>query len=218
MRITFERFRLWRAGLDGMARRNRLRRAAVRFAEHGWDVIPGACLHGRRYYCGPGCTTVSCHPAFAHGGTLSHPARSSHDPATVAGWWAAAPHAVLLATGPALDVLEVPAYLGVSRAHRAATRGPVAMTATGRYMVLVGRGAALREELAALPDVVLHGRGSWVPVPPTPAPEGRVRWIVSPEEVDWRIPSAAAVQDELVRALPRLRAAWPGRSSLRPAA
>jgi hypothetical protein len=196
-----------------MAQRSRSRRAAVRFADHGWDVIPGACLLGHRYYCGPGCTTVSCHPAFAHGAALSYPARSSHDPATVAEWWQERPHAVLLATGTAVDVLEVPAYLGSGRAH-----GPVAMTATGRYMLLVGRGGTLREELAALPDVVLHGRGSWVPAPPTAAPEGRVRWIVSPEEVDWRVPSSAAVQDELVRALPRLRAEWPTRSTLRPAA
>jgi hypothetical protein len=199
-----------------MAHRARLRRAAVRFAEHGWDVVPGACLRGDRYYCGPGCTTVSCHPAFAHGEALSRPARSSHDPETVARWWRAEPHTVLLATGIALDVLEVPAYLGSSRTH-GATRGPVAMTATGRYMVLVGRGTTLREELAALPDVVLHGRGSWIPVPPTAAPEGRVRWIVSPEELDWRIPSCAAVQDEMVRALPRLRAEWPTRSALKAA-
>jgi Bifunctional DNA primase/polymerase, N-terminal len=217
MRITFERLRLLRAGLDGMAQRNRLRRAAVRFAEHGWDVIPGACLHGVRYYCGPGCTTVACHPAFAHGEALSYPAQSSHDPQTVAGWWRVQAHAVLLATGSALDVLEVPAYLGVSRAY-GPTRGPVAATATGRYMVLVGRGAALRQELADLPDVVLHGRGSWVPAPPTAAPEGRVRWMVSPQEVGWRIPAAAAVQEELVRALPRLRAARPDRPALRRAA
>src|SRR5919197_2696538 len=121
MRITFERIRRVRTVLDGMAHRIRLRRAAVRFAEHGWDVIPGACLSGgrSRYYCGPGCTTVSCHPAFAHGEALSRPARSSHDPRTVAEWWRARPHGVLLATGTALDVLEVPPYLGASRASGA---------------------------------------------------------------------------------------------------
>ncbi len=205
MRITFERIGLSRAAIAGMANRVRLRRAAVRFAEHGWDVIPGACLSGDRYHCGPGCATVSCHPAYAHGDAWCYPLRSSHDPRTVAAWWRR-PHAVLLATGHALDVLEVPAYLGMSRGG-ARTRGPVAVTAEGRYLVLVGRGSVLREELAAMADVVLHGKGSWVPAPPTAAPEGRVRWVVSPEELDWRIPDAATVQSELIAALPRLRGA-----------
>ena len=40
--------------------RRRLRRAAVRFAEHGWDVVPGAYLTADRYHCGPGCTTMAC--------------------------------------------------------------------------------------------------------------------------------------------------------------
>jgi hypothetical protein len=131
---------------------------------------------------------------------------SSRDPAVVAGWWHRRPHSVLLATGNAYDVLEVPAHLGATRGL-AKIRGPVACTATGRYMILIGPGAVLRPELAALPDVVLHGQGSWIPAPPSDAPEGRVRWLISPEEVDWQIPHSGAVQAELIRALPRLRAA-----------
>jgi hypothetical protein len=32
-------------------RRAALRRAALRYADHGWDIVPGACLVGTRYDC-----------------------------------------------------------------------------------------------------------------------------------------------------------------------
>src|SRR5438874_1792835 len=63
-------------------------------------------------------------------------------------------------------------------------------------------GAALRPELAGRTDVVLHGAGSWIPAPPTRAPEGRARWVVSPAEVDWRLPDAEPVQQRILDALP----------------
>ena len=125
--------------------RVRLRRVAVRYATHGWDVTPGACLARSRFVCGrPGCPTVGCHPALENwqGG-------ASCDPARVATWWRNRPHSVLLPTGRTFDVIEVPAYLG-----RWATEsmkpfaggtgdddghlpGPVAVTPAGRWMFLV---------------------------------------------------------------------------------
>ena len=72
------------------------------------QVTPGACLARSRFVCGrAGCPTVGCHPAledWEHG--------ASADPARVATWWRDRPHGVLLPTGRAFDVLEVPAHLG----------------------------------------------------------------------------------------------------------
>jgi len=189
----------------------RLRRAAVRLAEQGWDVIRGACWVADRYHSGPGCGTVSCHPAFAHGEALLHPFESSWTGGRVAGWWREREHRRAALHASNVDVLEVPAYLGLTRAGSPA-RGPVAATGTGRYLLIVRSGGAQRAELAALPDVVLHGAGSWVQLPPACSPRHGVRWIVSPEEVGWQVPAPGVVQEHLARALPRLRAVTgPGR-------
>jgi Bifunctional DNA primase/polymerase, N-terminal len=216
-----------------------LRRAALRYAEHGWDVLPGAFLSGDRFSCGPGCQTVACHPAWMDWREII-----SHDQRLVGTWWTALPYSVLLATGRAFDVLEISAFLGASTAMGPPTpatgahaptaslratggpdphgerppsrpdrrnaigtapvraRGPVARGASGRWFLFVRTGAALRPELAGRTDVVLHGAGSWIPAPPTRAPEGRVRWVVSPAEVDWRLPDAEPVQQRILDALP----------------
>jgi hypothetical protein len=186
-----------------------LRRAAVRFADHRWDVVPGAWLAGCRFACErPGCPTTSCHPALE-----GWERAASADPQRVGAWWRTRPHAVLLATGNAFDALEVPTHLGrrllaAARLHagvvgpgRGQLRGPVAATPTGRWMFLVRPGDPLRPELETSLDVVRHGPGSWLPAPPTRMPEGRVRWIVPPEEVAWRLPDSYALQRMLVDAL-----------------
>lgn len=176
----------------GTIRRIRLGRAALRFAAHGWDVIPGACYTGSRFACGrPGCHTTACHPALERWAEAA-----SHDLATVAGWWRQAPHAVLLATGRAFDVIEVPAYLAGPCFDQ--VRGPVAVAPTGSWMFFVRRGEPLRPELDGRLDVLRHGRDSWVPAPPTRLPEGPVRWAVPPEETGWRLPDPYPVQQALL--------------------
>ena len=105
--------------------------------------------------------------------------------------------AVLLVTGSELDALEVPATWG-SRADR---RGPVAVTATGRWIFLVRPGTPLRPELDRRLDVVRHGPGSWIAVAPSRLPEGPVRWAVTPGKTRWRLPDAEVVQRMLVEAL-----------------
>ncbi|MEV6306811.1 bifunctional DNA primase/polymerase [Actinoplanes sp. NPDC051861] len=166
--------------------RARLRRAALRYAAHGWMVTPGAYLSGRRFHCGrPGCPITGCHPALE---TWAESATG--DPARILGWWRHRPHAVLLTTGESFDVLEVPSAL----ARRAPGIGPAAVTADGRWMFLVRPGLPLRPELDRRLDVVLHGTGSWVPAPPSRMPEGPVRWAVTPDETGWRLPDAGTVQ------------------------
>lgn len=196
-------------GRPGLLDRLLLRRAALRYAAHGWAVTPGACLTGHRFDCGrPGCPIKGCHPA-----TESWEDAACAGAGQVALWWRHRPYAVLLATGWTFDVLEVPAALGLralgtARLHagllgpgRTDVRGPVAFTPDGRWMFLVRPGTALRSELDDCLDVVRHGRGSWIPAPPSRTPEGPVRWAVSPEQVHWRLPASEPVQAVLVDAL-----------------
>jgi len=172
--------------------RTRMRRAATRYAHHGWPVVPGAVLIGDRYLCGPVCPTVGCHPATDH-----WERRATCDAAQIERWWAEQPHSVLLATGYAFDVLEVPGRIAAP-ALAEVPPGPVASTPTGTWMFLVSPGHALRPELAARLDVVLHDRGSWIPAPPTRTPGDQVHWRRTPDESRWRIPDSAAVQRALV--------------------
>ncbi|ROT31399.1 bifunctional DNA primase/polymerase [Micromonospora sp. HM5-17] len=198
--------------------RVRLRRVAVRYASHGWPVTPGACLARHRFVCGrAGCPTTGCHPALEQ-----WEQQASADPARVASWWRLRPHAILLATGRAFDVLEVPAYLGRyaldevrSRPGRGAAGvvGPIAATPGGRWMFLVSPGETLRPELDESLYVIRHGAGSWIPAPPTRLPEGTVRWVHSPEESRWRLPDPHRVQDILLDALDALTPTFPAPSS-----
>jgi hypothetical protein len=180
--------------------RSRLRRAARRYADAGWPVVPGAYLTGRgqrrRFDCGtPKCRTVSCHPAipeWEHAG--------STDATTIDTWWAERPYSVLLATGVAFDVLDVPAELGRRAicAHRP-IRGPVATTADGRWIFLVRPGHTLLPELEHHPDVILHGSNSWVPGPPSPQVGGAAQWLIHPAEYHWRPANPYSVQALMLR-------------------
>jgi len=207
----------WNAGapLVGpvLFNRVRLRRAALRYADHDWEVLPGACLSGDRFVCGrAGCPTMACHPALERWEVAA-----TSDLARVATWWRTQPHAVLLATGDPFDVLEVPAHLGlrvlgaarllagVLGSGRGQVRGPIAVTPTGRWMILVRPGDPLRPELEERLDVVRHGPGSWIPAPPTRLPEGAVRWALAPEATQWQLPDSYAVQGMLVDALSMLQ-------------
>lgn len=197
--------------------RVRLRRVAMRYAGHGWDVTPGACLARHRFVCGrAGCRTTGCHPALEN-----WQQSATADPARVATWWRVRPHAVLLATGRAFDVLEVPSYLGqhvldvtrrqpdAIRPEHDGVRGPVAVVPGGQWMFLVRPGEPLRPELDQCRYVVRHGTGSWIPAPPTRLPEGTVRWVIPPEENRWLLPDSYRVQALLVDALYTLALALP---------
>ncbi|MBN1171845.1 MAG: bifunctional DNA primase/polymerase [Micromonosporaceae bacterium] len=178
-----------------------LARSAARYASHGWDVVPGASFTGQRFECGQlGCPTVDCHPAID-----SWEVNAAHDPGTVAAWWRDAPYTVLLATGRMFDVLEVPAALGrpvLERLPRGAIGGPVAVTPNHRWMFLVRPGCPLADRLAGRADVILHGRGSWVPAPPTRYPQGRVRWRLHPRLVGYRLADPLLVQSLVIAAMP----------------
>jgi len=178
--------------LTDLVQRSILRRAALRYADHGWPVVPGAYLTPDRYACGPLCPTVACHPALDRWEIAA-----STETVDVDLWWTRVPYSVLLATGRAFDVIEVPTRIGLPAA-RAAVLGPVAVAPAGRWMFFVEPGDELRAELADQTDVVLHGHGSWVPAPPTRTLDGRIRWEVPPAVTEWRLPHPYAVQKALL--------------------
>lgn len=176
-------------------RRANLRRAAVRYAGRGWPVVPGAVLVGERYVCGPLCRTVACHPALSGWDRLASTTKS-----TVEDWWRADAFSVLLATGLAFDVLELAAWPGDRRLD-ASWPGPVLRAPTGGVMFLLRTGGQLCSELAGRADVVLHGAGSWIAVPPTRTPAGRLRWVVAPPECGWHLPDPEPLQHRLLTPL-----------------
>ncbi|NUT32639.1 MAG: DNA primase [Hamadaea sp.] len=209
----------------------RLRRAALRFADQGWSVTPGAWLEPAgddvplRFECGrPGCVTSSCHPALTHWDD-----DATTDAAQIEEWWQDAPYSLLLATGHGIEVIEVPALLGARAvcgpvtgpgrpSATGALRGPVAVTPQDRWMFFVRtdegeagpaispKAQALRLELARREDVLFHTRESWVPLPPTRLRTGPVRWEVSPDDVEWRMPTNDQMQQALVAAMVALDA------------
>ncbi len=173
----------------------RLRRAAHRYAAHGWPVVPGAVWDGQRFNCGSDCRTVACHPDRAG---WEHTA--SVDPGQIAYWWRDAPHALLLATGHTFDVLDLPGWLGHPLLAGPAG-GPVVRMPTGRYLFLVRPGGTLRPRLANHAAVVLHGRGSWLPAPPTLLAEGPVRWLIAPRHTEWCLAALSQIQEAVLRVL-----------------
>ncbi|HEY1489119.1 MAG TPA: bifunctional DNA primase/polymerase [Micromonosporaceae bacterium] len=191
--------RLFEDGCPARARirRLRLRHAALTYARHGWHVLAGSRLCGDRFKCGPGCCTFACHPV-----AQKWDAASTIDPDTITINWKRSPYSVLLPTGNAFDVVEVPSPIGALADDQ--LRGPVVVTPTGQWMYLVQPGQPLHPALARHRDVVLHQLGSWIPAPPMRSPEGPVRWVISPTEANWQLPDAREVQNALVATLPWL--------------
>jgi hypothetical protein len=128
--------------------------------------------------------------------------QATTDLALVRRWWQARPEAnVILATGRAFDVLDVPAAAGtlaLSRMKRAGVRpGPVAMGAGDRALFFVAtRGTPEDEDewwpchLDSEPETVeqvtglrWHCRDSYVLAPPSRSGHGqRVYWLRPPPD------------------------------------
>ena len=180
-----------------MIQRLRLRRAARRYADHDWPVVPGARLSGNRFDCDQiGCPTVTCHPALP-----DWEREALLDPDRITGWWQRSEYGVLLATGHTFDVLEVAGPVGRTLARE--VHGPVAFAPNGklphRWMFVVRGGAGLLPALAGNSAVVLHRTGSWIPAPPTPLPTGAVRWVTRPGEYAWEPADPVWVQRAAAR-------------------
>jgi len=179
--------------------RTELRAEAIGLAWHGWPVLPGTYPEGSRWVGRPG--TPQDGPIPLHDDWLE---LAGNDPKKVASLWTGRPYSLLLATGFTLDALDVPAELGRRIATELRAIGlvaPIAATPAGRWLFPVMTGGPLGSELNGHPEVVLHGRGSWVPLPPSPFVHGVVHWRVKPEVAGWHVPRSSDVQQAVVDAL-----------------
>ena len=98
-----------------------------------------------------------------------------------------------LATGTALDVVEVPASVGrrvCALLREVGMAVPGAATPTGSWWFPVTPGAVLPAALRGRTDVVLHTDGAAVLAPPSETPDGWVHWRVAPALSGYR-PSPA---------------------------
>ena len=98
---------------------------------------------------------------------------------------------LMLITGSALDVLEVPAAIGrgiCAQLRAADIVVPVAATPTGSWWYPVTPGSALPAGLREAKDVVLHA-GDAIAAPPSQVPDGWVHWRVPPAACDFGVGS-----------------------------
>ncbi|MCA1565861.1 MAG: DNA primase [Acidobacteria bacterium] len=182
--------------------RTELRAEAIGFACHGWPVVPGTYPSGANWVGrdtdrpqvglrGP----VPVHPDFAE--------KAGQGPDAVARLWAGHPFSVLLATGLGVDALELPTDIGRGTAIGLRVAGlpvPIAATPAGRWIFPVLGGGRLHRDLAEHPDVVLHTRDSWVPLPPSPCLPGMVHWRVKPGVCGWNLPRLPDVTESVLAA------------------
>ncbi len=164
----------------------------------GWDVVPGARVRHALARPGCSCGAVGCPAPGAHpvDPELVIPAGTPLDEALDA-WaaaWARTPGAaVLLPTGKAFDVLDVPQPAGrfaLLRLERLGLPlGPVAAAPHGRawFLVAPGTAAALPELLyrtgwdGARLDLRCLGPGGHITAPPSDhGGLGPVRWLRPP--------------------------------------
>jgi hypothetical protein len=167
----------WPIGPWEYVDRRQLRRAALRYAAHGWAVtsLPDFSQVTPWWRRRPYTVLLATGAAFD---ALEVPAAAG------------------------LRVLgAVRLHTGVLGATLGDGRGPVVVTPSGRWLFLVRPGAALRPELESDRDVRRHGPGSWIPAAPGRTPQGPVRWAVSPDQAGWQLPESATVQAMLLDAL-----------------
>ncbi|MDH6137002.1 hypothetical protein P3T37_006433 [Kitasatospora sp. MAA4] len=196
--------------------------AAAEYAGHwGWTVALGAAPRSAcaaRCACArPHCAAPGLHQTRGAAPRELPPGAAPHEVRAL--WGADAEATVLLPTGRAFDVLDVPEPAGLRalvRLERMGTQvGPVLAAPTGRLLFFVARGTApLLPDLlyrmgwddAAL-DLVCHGEGGYVAAPPTVLGTlGPVRWLRRPcRESATRPPEARLLLGTLAYACHRGR-------------
>ena len=187
--------------------RRALTRTAMSAAAAGLPVVPGAwwSASARRFECDlAGCARTGPHPAVHNDSAAGLPglgdglaAHAVRHPVAVLARWNRQPYTVLVPTGEACDVVDVPAHLGRSLAARLDARsalGPVIAAGT-RWFFLTAPGGQLP---ASGGDVLVHGQGSWIMLPPSLGPGGApATWLVRPVRRGWSLQS----RDEVIGAL-----------------
>ncbi|AUS78582.1 DNA primase [Actinoalloteichus sp. AHMU CJ021] len=178
-----------------------LRAEAIGLAWRKWPVFPGSYLDGGQWVGGDA--------AAEHSGPVPvEPDWADHllvDANRAASWWSVRPYSLLLATGYVVDAVEVDAPFGRRIAstlrRRHAQPVPIVATPDNTWLFLVAAGSTTPSRILAQPGVVLHGRGSWITLPPTPAEHGVVHWRVKPSVCGWKLPSVTLVEEAVAAAV-----------------
>jgi hypothetical protein len=176
-----------------------LRAQAIGFAWRRWPVMPGTYPTGAHWAGRDGMQDTG--PVPVHEDWQDRIGTESEQVAT---WWTGRPYSLLLATGVMYDAIEVGSGLGTAAARVLRSMGmpvPIIGTPTGRWLFLTRSGGDIPALLTEHSDIVVHGAGSWIPLPPSAFQHGVVHWRVRPEVSGWEIPEPHVVQDALVDAL-----------------
>ena len=177
-----------------------LRAQAIGFAYRRWPVLPGTYPTGT-HWAGREDGMRDTGPVPVHEDWRD---RIGTEADRVAAWWTGQPYSLLLATGVMVDAVEVGSGLGTAAARVLRSIGlpvPIIGTPAGRWMFLTQTGKGVADSLAQHQDVVVHGSGSWIPLPPSAFQHGVVHWRVRPEVCGWNLPQAHVVQDALLDAI-----------------
>lgn len=189
-------------------------RAAVRYAERAWPVLPGSVYDGRRYVvAGTHRIADGLRPVLPRD-------QASIDPRTVAAWWhettSSVRPSVLLRTGRSFDAVAVSRELAIAAIQTTMFRdqpGPVILRPDeGRAYFLIGLGESVLPPEGARPTVVEPvPPGAWLAAPPTRTAVGGVAWLVPPLVAAWTPTNASVLAASLREALPRVESAgWNG--------
>jgi len=157
---------------------------AVRYAEHGWPVIPLHTPTDNGCSCSRGteCGSPGKHPRTQHG---LHDA--TLDPVDVRGWWARWPDAnvgVVTGARSGLLVLDIDLPHGpASLARIEATLGPLPVTCEqrtgsgGRQLLFAHPAEPVGNRARLLPGIDVRGDGGYIVVPPSQHATGEpYRW------------------------------------------
>ncbi len=198
--------------MNGRAAGNRLLAEALAAAAYGWPVLPGVVLV-RSQLC-----SVLSRGSWSSSGQpvpvtdVTHLA--STDAATLRTYWQRCPESlVAIATGQGTDALEMPSFLGrcsVSRLRECGLPVPPAVATAARCTFLVSPEPQqwVEDRVADLGldqyGVRYRAAGGWVVLPPADLP-GRdgVTWVVHPDEVIERLPTARQLLSNVAYAAQR---------------
>src|SRR4051794_11400080 len=155
--------------------------AALRYATHGWAVLPLHTPSRDGCSCGhAACPKPGKHPRIRHG--LRD---ATIDPARIRAWWTRWPHAnVALATGRlvVLDVDGPGGHAALAALERAHTPLPVTLAATtgrGQHLYFDAGQERIASSAGRLGDGLdIRGHGGYAIVPPSLHATGqRYHWI-----------------------------------------
>ncbi|GAA0534971.1 hypothetical protein GCM10011581_48380 [Saccharopolyspora subtropica] len=187
----------------GLRRRSEVEKAAVRYVQQGWRVLPGSAYDRGRFFSPfTGVLTDGVRPVVARESATT-------DETAVARWWAAGGRwvpSVLLCSWAEFRFVSMPRYLAhavlLSEAWRSRP-GPVLYRGDrGRAYFVVAGERRLAEDCVPPAEVEEMAVGEWVVAPPSRVLGVHVTWWIAPERVRWDPVPAELLRDALSSASP----------------